>query len=199
MSLSTYDDIAKVLVQPGRLVASPTNLATAFPHGGTSLGMTENGVLLSRQENYKIVNSEESGQVPVKIIHLGEVLYLQAELIEWDDAVLNQLWKGYVTAGGVSGNKNLTWPGDGTYYPGLDLSAQSIVLAFIPEDTSLNKVAVARKAIPVSPTADMLFKASEKSIMILRFILLEDTAVAVGNAKYNYRGLFVGDIQDVVI
>jgi len=200
MALSDYDSIADLLVMPGRLVIAPTNagLALAFPHGGTSLGMTESGVIFSRQENYKILTTEEGGQVPKKIIHLGEHLSLSAELVEWDDAVVAQVWKGYLTTGATSGKSNITWPGSGTYYPGLDLAGQSVILGFFPEDESSGKVVIARKAVPVG-LGDMAFKASEKVILAIKFVILEDTAITVGNAKYNYRGLFAGDIQDVDI
>ena len=197
MALSDYDNIDKILVQPGRLISAPTNLGLAFPHGGTSLGMTENGILLNMISNYEALNTEEKGIQPVKLIHLGEFLYIQVELVEWDDAVLDLLWDGRTTVGGSSGKKNVTWPGDGTYYAGKELSGRSIKLMFIPEDTDNNTILYAPKAVPVKPDQDMFLKTSEKTILILRFIIMEDTTISDGRA--NYRGLFIGDLSDVTL
>ena len=39
--------VQEFLSQPGFLLAGPTDLSTAFPHGGTSLGASETGVRLT--------------------------------------------------------------------------------------------------------------------------------------------------------
>ena len=199
MALSDYDDISKILVQPGRLVKDPTNLSTTFPYGGTSLGMTESGIILNRPDNFQILTTEESGQKPVKVLHIGEQLYIQCELVEWNDTVIDLFANGYTTTGTTSGLKNFTWPGDGTMYAGKDLSANAIKLMFAPEDTTNNKVMLARKAVPVGPAQEVHFKTSEKTILLVRFIILEDTSIGSADARYNYRGLFVGDIRDVAL
>ncbi len=38
-------DVSQVLRVPGRLCINPTNLATAWPHGGTGLGVVGSSVL----------------------------------------------------------------------------------------------------------------------------------------------------------
>lgn len=200
MALSDYDTISKILVQPGRLVKDPTDLATTFPYGGTSLGMTENGVIIQRlEENFLVLTTEESGKKPVKVIHLGEHWQVSCELVEWNDTVIDLFAQGYITTGATSGLKNITWPGDGTTYAGKDLSGSAIKLLFAPEDTTNNKVFLARKAIPIGPAHEIQMKASEKSILLVRFVILEDTSIGSADARYNYRGFFFGDIRDVAI
>jgi len=200
MSQASYDTISKILVQPGRLVKAPTDLTAAFPHGGTSLGLTEDGITLSREKYWEEVTVEEYGIEPVKVVHLGERVSFSVQLAEWTDTTLDLIWSGFTVAGSTSTLKNAEWPGDGaTMYPGKDLADNSIILLFSPAVTTApQKIALFRKAVPVSTTVIEL-KHKVKSLLACEFIALRDDSIGSGNARYKNRGYFVGDIRDVSI
>ena len=125
MSQASYDSIAKILVQPGRLVKAPTDIAVgqSFPYGGTSLGLTDSGVLLQRVQNFKLMTAEEYGQEPVRVIYTGDEVTLQVDFLQWSDDVVNLQWIGFSVTGGTSGEKNIEYPGDGsTMYVGKDIA-----------------------------------------------------------------------------
>ena len=68
MATARVRDILRI---PGRLVINPTNLNSAFPHGGTELGLTRDaemrfGITTS------LVTAEEWGQAPVEAVYTGE-------------------------------------------------------------------------------------------------------------------------------
>src|SRR3990167_1331591 len=137
MSQASYDSIAKILVQPGRLVKAPTNVAIgqSFPYGGTSLGLTDTGVLLSRVSNFKTITAEEYGQEPVRVIYTGEEMTVRVDFLQWSDDVMNAMFNGFTVTGGTSGEKNVEFPGDGTsMYVGKDITDNSFPLLFAPED-----------------------------------------------------------------
>jgi len=198
MAQPQYDDIASVLVQPGRLVMNPTDLSLAFPHGGTSLGMTEEGITLNWEKNWQPVVVEEYGQEPIKIIHIGEEIKMSVNFVQWESNVTGLIWQGFTATGGVSGLTNMEWPGSGSKYAGKDMSGSSIILLFSPSDLTNNKVVLFRKAVPLS-TTEVEFKASKKTILACEFYAMRDDTIGSGDSRYNSRGIFIGDRRDATI
>jgi len=198
MALESSDQLSKILVQPGRLVLSPSNLATAFPYGGTSLGPTEDGILLNREINWEKMTVEEYGTEPVKWIYTGEEVSFQVDFTQFQTEVLQMAWPQRVGTGGTSGRPIIEWPGDGDIYPGYDLINDAVTLLFVPEDRSTGYVVFFRKAVPTS-ASQWKFDTTSKIITRVEFQAGRDDSISSGDAKYNSRGFIVCDITDLTL
>lgn len=202
MAQASFDTISQMLVQPGRLVQAPTNVGVgqSFPYGGTSLGATENGILISRTQGFKVLNVEEYGQEPARIIYTGEEVVVTVQFVQWNDNIVPLFWNGLNVTGGTSSEENIEWPGDGdTMYVGKDLADNSIALAFVPEDMTNNIIFYARKAVPVGAPVQIEFKAQEKTVWECQFYCMRDDSIDSGDARYASRGFFLGDRRDLTI
>lgn len=202
MAQATYDDLLEMLVQPGRLVQAPTDVAAgqSFPYGGTSLGATENGIILERSQGYKTLHVEEYGNEPARIIFMGEEVTVTVQFVQWNDSIAALFWPGLTVTGGTSSEKNIEWPGDNdVQYVGKDMAGSSIALLFAPEDMTNNIIFYARKAVPVGAPMQLHFSAQEKTVWECKFYCMRDDSINTGNARFNSRGFFLGDRRDLTI
>lgn len=88
--MATADPDAIVRV-PGRLVLNPTNLAAAFPHGGTALGVTRDQEL---RPNVKIheEHAQEWGGATSRLLYCGTRAVFAAVFRSWDADALAHYW-----------------------------------------------------------------------------------------------------------
>lgn len=79
-----------VLRTPGRLVLAPTNLAAAFPYGGTEVGFFENARVGVFQERYDVISEAEGKR---KRVILGpSILTMEFDLTQFDLDLLKKNW-----------------------------------------------------------------------------------------------------------
>ena len=76
----------------GQLAANCTSLATAYPHGGTALGLFS-GVDVVHPGLFRIVMREEDNS-PEDIIWLGGPVELVGSLKSWDADAVEKLFRG---------------------------------------------------------------------------------------------------------
>ena len=126
-------NVQTVLRAPCKLCATPTNLATAFPHGGTALGLTAK-VILKPQAILSPITAEEFGGTVVDVIYCGEKALVTCVLRGWDADVISAVFPNS-TVGSVRGKPYLRWePGaTGQNKPGYRLSNKAVKLYFSPE------------------------------------------------------------------
>lgn len=122
-------DVRRVIRAPGRLAINPTNLAQAWPHGGTGLGATNKVMLISYGASYP-VTIEAFGGEPVEHLEKGEVWGLGFHMRAWDPNALATLFPN-TSVGSVSQKRGVSAPG--AVKAGQWISDRSVKLVFTPE------------------------------------------------------------------
>jgi hypothetical protein len=84
MATASPKDILRV---PGRLCLDPTDLSTAFPHGGTALGVTRVAAWAGGERGVPIT-AEEYGGVTVEAVHSIETAAFSCIYRAWDKDAL---------------------------------------------------------------------------------------------------------------
>ena len=137
---------------PGRLCVNPANLAAAFPHGGTALGIVK-AVSVRPGVSYQEVTAEEYGGERIEVVATGEAWVLAAILRSWDHDALSRFFPSEVVGG--SGQPLVTHPSlvADTGRAGRLLSASSIVLCFSPDSPANHPGLVMHRAIPMLDAA----------------------------------------------
>ena len=124
----------KILHVKGRLVINPTNLAAAFPYGGTVLG-TIQAFRLRKIPRADLLTEEANGGELVDLMHLGFDVEATAIMRNWDTDLLAEQFPNSA-APGVSGVvRQLHHPGT-ILVEGQWLSDFSSVLLWAPFDPS---------------------------------------------------------------
>lgn len=138
-------DLGSILRVPGRLSFNGNSLNTAWPHGGTGLGLVDQIVL---QVNRKVVWIKDEGYgAMVEGLDLGDHLVVLAELRGFDTDAVEKLFPATRT-GATSGKKGVFYPGT-TFRPGTKLSSAAVKLIFTPDDEFNHRFLVVRNAIPL--------------------------------------------------
>lgn len=148
-------NVNNILRVPGRLVKDPSALASAFPHGGTALGLTRD---MEFRFGFKtsVVTGEEFGSSVVETIYAGEAVIFAAVLREFDNDALSAIFPNTTTGG--SGDEIIEYkPGDNTTNrPGTLLSTKAFKLLFSPRAVDAHPHILIYNAIPAVEEAAML-------------------------------------------
>jgi len=167
------ENLQRLTFQSGKLSINPTDLTTAYPHGGTSLGYARE-IAVSPSQVTTYVRAEEFGQTIVDAVEGGRSWVIGANLRGWDDDAINTVFPG--TAVGTTTSRRYITETTATPLAGALLGSRSVVLLFTPDDTDNHPIVLFRRALPlVAETADlMLSLASEFTIPVL-FVAIPDT------------------------
>lgn len=176
-------DARKVLRAPGRLAYGCTNLALAWPHGGTGLGNVRGIVLRYARTDFR-VTAEEFGFEPVEVIQGGESWSVGAVLRDADDDAYSKLFPN-TAAGTTTQHKVVTAPG--SVRAGALGSARGVVLVFTPEGATHAKAAatpdvavpfvVLYRAIPmVEESAEVALTRSADVALPAIFVGIRDSS-----------------------
>jgi hypothetical protein len=146
---------------PGRLVKDPTNLAIAYPYGGTELGLTTAMIfkpgIQSRQHG-----AEEFGGAIVESTYVGEVATFCCALRGFDADALARVFPNVVT-GAATGKTGVSASAGGANLPGYRMSGKAFKLLWVPDDTVENHGLLIYNAIPgVEETAELALSISEE-------------------------------------
>ncbi len=163
MAAPNLDNIYR---SPGRLVANPTNLSAAYPHGGTELGIARD-VRFEPHIGVRELMAEEFRH-PVEVITTGIRPILAGVMRTWDDAMMSTLFYGTQTdSGGRVGLKyNVV-----TNRAGYRLSQKAVVLLFSPTAVNMHKHVLIYNAVPVVDEAYAM-KLSLKDELGIPFFFL---------------------------
>jgi hypothetical protein len=99
-------DAKRVLLNGGKLSYGCTNLALAWPHGGTGLGLVA-GIEFRPPSGHKILTAEETNAAATVLWTGGDAVL--GLLIEgWDVDALSKFFPNSATS---SGDRIMSWPG----------------------------------------------------------------------------------------
>jgi len=161
-------DVTKVYRVPGKLAINPTNLATAFPHGGTALGVATR-VRIERTEPRTMVRAEEFGQEVVEVVRGGETLILGVMLRQWDSDVLSAIFPD------TSGTTVNGLPA--TTRAGSLMTDNTAKLIFTPDNQTDHPGIILYKAVPlVEETAELKFGVVRELVIPTLWLALRDAS-----------------------
>lgn len=143
-------DLSKILIVPGRLCINPGNLSTAWPHGGTGLGLTAD-VVVRPGQNYVAIPHEYYGDENYAFILTGQAWTLSAKLRSFDSDAVHALFP-YNAVGTTSGEYGVVYPNGSV--PGAIVS--SVKLLFTPDDDENHPFVYFPNAIPLIDKAAAL-------------------------------------------
>lgn len=140
----------------GRIVWNPSSLTSAFPHGGTEIGVVRDLVFRFGIETEEI-RAEEWGNVPTEYVYTGSSAFLAAILREFDNDALDAIFPDTPT-GSVTSEQTIRGAasGSGVTLGGTLLSGQSGVLVVSPEAPETQEFLVLYNAIPMPEEASRL-------------------------------------------
>lgn len=148
--------VRKILHIPGRLCIDPTNLALAFPHGGTAIGLTRDaecrfGIKTS------LVTAEEWGGAPIEGFYTGEVAVFAFVFRSLDNDGMAAIFPNTAT-GSATGNIVIEGrtSGAGVDRAGTALSTKAVKLLFSPKAVDRQPMVLLRNAIPLVEETTML-------------------------------------------
>ena len=143
----TTPNVQNLIRVPGRLSHTPTSLATAYPHGGTALGLAS--VVLRFVEPTFLVTAAEWGGAVVDLIDGGLHPVLDCEIREVTDPdALAIVFP--CNAAGAAGGPTLSYVVDSsTHRAGRRLGdTLSRVLVFTPDNADEHPWIILRRAVP---------------------------------------------------
>lgn len=138
-------DVRNVFRVPGRLSFGATNLATAYPHGGTAIGIVGAKVLRPAIAQY-VVTAEEFGGDPIEHIVTGYSWVLTCLLREYDSDVIAKLFPS--TSVGSSTGKRVIKHGSGNLAHPLASNRVMSNLVFTPNDQTKHVGFIMYRALP---------------------------------------------------
>lgn len=170
-------DLARVLRVGGRLAVNPSNLASAWPHGGTGLGLVQDVAIRVRSSVHEIAE-EPWGIEPSEVILGGESVALVAALRTWDATALATVFPSGAT-GSVTGERVVTYPG-ASWKAGTQLYAGRVVLLFTPTDQENHPAALFYAACPVlDDDVSLRLQLDQEHLVAVRFVCARDASARV--------------------
>lgn len=165
-------DISKF---PGKLCVNPTDLSTAFPHGGTGLGVVRS-IIFRPEFRYEDITAEEFGGERVESLAVSQGCILAATLQSFDgEALRNLFWN--TEAGSVSSVRGVKESSAGSTRAGFLLSSRSVVLLFSPDDTDHAPMLLIRRALPqAQESMEGTLNLDSDVAMAFAFVGIRDTS-----------------------
>jgi len=174
---------ANILHSPGRLSFGPVDLTTAYPHGGTALGVVR-AIVVRPNAQYRAVTAEEYGGETVEQVYAGEAWTLAAVLREFDDDAVSTIFQN-ASSGSVSQHELIEHPG-ANRAGRIMVVAKGVVLVFTPDAPDTNFV-VLHRAIPmIEDAAELNFSHATPMEIGVVFSAVRDSAgkmVSIGRAE----------------
>jgi hypothetical protein len=150
-------NVRNIIRAKGRLCYGATNLTTAFPHGGTALGLCRDMVFHFGMKT-ALNTAEEWGGVVSKVYYTGERPFLAAVLREMDNDAITAIFPN-TTLGTVNQDRYINFvPGvdASNNRPGYDLTGKNVKLVFSPIAVERHPFIIIYYAIPaVDEAAEM--------------------------------------------
>lgn len=169
----TTPNARSIIKLKGRLVANPTDLTLAYPHGGEELGLVARGRFVPNIR-HQIVRAEEFGAQVTEVVRSGTgSAVLLALMRGYDDDMVKRVFPS--TSVGTSSNTRLVEADAVSGGQGTLLSTSSIVLFFSPEDVDQHPSILMYNALPlVEEAAEMQLDISSELTVAVAFRLVHD-------------------------
>lgn len=165
-----------VMRGPVRLAKTPTDLSSAFPHGGTELGACRD-YEVEFLEPMHAVAGEEFGGLPVELIEGQKGVILHTLIRSWDADAIATVFANY---SGTSTNTIVSTTASGggqSIRAGALGSARGVKLIASPENTTDDKALLIYRAVPV------LVPLSRMALSILKENVIAVSWIALPNAN----------------
>lgn len=168
--------VESALVVPGQIALNPTDLTTAFPHGGTEVGKLL-AIVGDWDTEGLIIPQEESGH-PADVIYSEGPFRLSCFFAGWEDAATTLLWPN--TSVGASSGKRVIHL-NGAYKDGTLMSGRAVSLVFSPYDTANHRGVYLPRCIPAKdPDGSFEFLELHDFGFPVVFTAMEDAGGDVG-------------------
>jgi hypothetical protein len=171
-------NVKQFLKVPGQLMINPADVTD--PTSGTSLGPTQDVVVIRQESKHEIV-AMEFGLEPVDAIRLGERWSLVAALRGKDDDALATLFPHTFTGSssthvGIRHPSGLV-PGPLDLRAGTLLSGEAVVLRFTPDNADLHPGVVLYRALPmVAEVLEIPFSHDSEYLLQVGFLGIRDAS-----------------------
>lgn len=169
-------NVREALRVPGSFCINPVqgSLPSAFPHGGTGLGLVRD-VECHLQVGTDEITAEEFGGTVTEVIYCGERVYFAAFLRAMDNDAIAAIFPntsvGSVPSG--SGDRRIDYNPVSGIRPGKKLSDLAVPLLFSPLDLERHHFVYFPKAIPrVEETALLQLSFAEEVGIAVAFVAI---------------------------
>lgn len=182
------ENVARIIRAPGQLIVNPTTsfATTAFPYGGTELGLVKIVSVLPRGVPFRI-ECEGLGEAS-DILEPNREYAVSFILRGWDDDVVANLLAQSFVAGATTRHAVYRAPDN---VPGASSIGRAAILAYIPDDVIHAPGLLAYRAIvDWDEGIELTFDRQNEVQLELRADLLRDGSGSM---------LKVGRIQDLVL
>ena len=168
-------DVGNIIQVPGRLSHSPTSLSTAYPHGGTAIGLVGR-IDLRPAAAAVLVTAEEFGGVVSDAVYGGEDWILRVTLREVLDAdALAAVFPIYVA--GAAGGAILRADANSSVRAGSYLGDLAKVILFTPDNADQHPWLIVRRGVPaIDEAASIPLRANEEAAIRLAWHCTPDSA-----------------------
>ena len=168
-------DLNQVMQVPGRLCIGPTDLTTAFPHGGTALGEVYQAVA-TQTSSWFDVRAEEFGGIPVDAVFSGESWVFGAVLRQFDETAIGTVFPNTVTGTTTKRVGIKSWlDAASPVRPGALASSRSVKLLFSPLDPIRNRAVIFYRAMPrVTETLNLALAFNKRVEVPVLFVAMPD-------------------------
>ncbi len=168
-------DFADSLRVPGKLLADPTDLSIAFPHGATELGEVARIEFLKNQQS-QVATGEEFGGSAIEVAIVGQSPILVCILRGLNNEMVDKVFPETALGGSTSARGiSYTTAGTGNKARGYFGSSRAFKLLFRPRDATRHPALILYRAVPmIEDTAVMSFGIDEDLGMPVVFRGLPD-------------------------
>lgn len=162
---------------PAELVWNPTNLLTAFPHGGTQLGLVRDieaklGILETG-----VVAEEFAGQVVDTVYETDRGIVVSAVVRDLDPDVLTKVFANTSSSTITKSTRLKGYAIDSAYRPGILGSTRAGKLCVSPRAVDDHPMLVLYNAIPIlNPEALINYCWSKELGLMISFVGTPDSA-----------------------
>ena len=184
---------SRILRAPGRVVIDPTDLSTAYPYGGTEVGLSNLCVLEQVNSEGFQVKSEALGET-TDILEAGTEWAFTLFLRGFDDDAVEQFFPDRYAAGGTSQHATFSVTAasatvPATPEPGSSALGRAVILLYVPDDLIHVPAVLIYRGIPEFPEgAQVAFQRREELGLPVVLKCVRDT---------NQNTLAVGRLADL--
>lgn len=137
-------NVSNIYRSPGRLVKNPTSLTSAYPFGGTELGIARDMAFKPMIATRKLIAEEFKS--PVEVILTGTQAVMTGVMRTWDNSMMSTLFPEVTTSS--AGDVGIVDTVAGAR-PGYPLTRKACVLLFSPLAVDLHKSILIYNAVPI--------------------------------------------------
>lgn len=166
MSSLKVEDVLNI---PGRIALSPTNLTTAYPHGGTDVGFTGD-VEYAPNYTYRPFLMREGGQSAFDVVEIPQDGMLTFLARQWDPDIQARIYP--TTSTQTDGSELATLPGG---KKNRFIGANGIKVVYSPLDSTKPGILFYR-AVPTIMNLRLVFGRNVETVTLVSMYLLKDAS-----------------------